>query len=169
MKIFALFDTLRETAFALHGYPIPEHADAVSVLLMVMDYIGYFQMKMAGEGYSIRGAISIGQLYMDEDIIFGPALMEAYRAEQKLAVYPRVILCDAAMDPFQGNWQWGERSVSGVLKDSDQRVFIDYLKETVMMAYPDDGPFTDFLEKHKNAVAAKLLEFSDQPYIRTKY
>lgn len=151
------------------GYPIPEHSDAVSILLLVMDYIGYFQMEMAGEGYFIRGAISIGNLYIDEDIIFGPALMEAYRAEQKLAVYPRVILCDTAMEPFQGDWQWGERRVSGVLKDSDQRVFIDYLKETVMIAYPDAGPFTEFLEKHKEAVSAKLIEFSEQPYIKTKY
>ncbi len=151
----------------LIGYPIPEHGDALGILIMVVHCVGYLQMELARGGYFVRGAISVGALYVDDDIIFGPALMEAYRAEQKLAVYPRVILCDSAEGPFRGPWQ--NRKVPGVLVDSDRRVFIDYLDGTVMIAYPDDRPFTEFLEGHKAAVVAKLKEFADKPYIRAKY
>jgi hypothetical protein len=150
------------------GYPLV-HGDAFGALVMVMFYIEYFQMELARQGYFIREAISIGDLYVDEDIIFGQALLEAYQAEQELAVYPRVILCRSAEEPFRANPMLQDRSAPDVLIDSDGRVFIDYLNETVMIAYPDFGPYTEFLEGHKNAVVAKLKEFSNKPRIRAKY
>ena len=40
----------------------------------------------------IRGAISIGSLYMNNDFIFGEALLNAYSGESKIANYPRIIV-----------------------------------------------------------------------------
>jgi hypothetical protein len=151
----------------LIGYPIPEHGDALGVLRMVVHYIGFLQMQLAREGYFIRGAISVGDLYVDEDIVFGPALIEANRSEETLAFYPRVILCDSAEEPFQRQWD-GER-VLNLLIGSDRHVFIDYLDATVMIAQPGGPLFTEFLEEHKTTVIAKLEEFANKPYIRAKY
>src|SRR5207247_8133658 len=83
------------------GYPIRERIGALLSLLKVMHYIGFLQMELAREGYFIRGALSVGDLYVDDQIVFGPALMEAYRAEQQRAVFPRVILCESAEAPFR--------------------------------------------------------------------
>ena len=149
------------------GYPIPERVGPFGILTMVVHYVAWIQAELAREGYFIRGAISVGELYVDDDIIFGPAIMEAYRAEHKLAVYPRVILCDSAKAPFQRPWR--EQKVPGVLLDSDGRVFIDYLEQTVMIAYPDDRPFTEFLEGHKTAVIGMIKKFMSNPYVRAKY
>jgi hypothetical protein len=148
------------------GYPIPEFVGApLSILMRVVDYIGYLQTELAREGYFIRGAISVGDLYVDDEIVFGPALMDAYWAEQNLAVYPRVVLCDSAKDPYLGEWE----KVPELLVDSDQRIFVDYLDTTVMIAQPGGPVFSAFLEGHKTAVIAKLKEFADKPYIRAKY
>ncbi len=38
-----------------------------------------------------------------------------------------------------------------------------------MIAYPDDRPFTEFLDGHKTSVVAKLKEFANKPHIRAKY
>lgn len=151
------------------GYPIPDRVGAPSILMQVIGYIGYFQMEMANAGYFVRGAISVGDLYIDDDIIFGPALMEAYRAEQSLAVYPRVILCGSAKEPLREAGSVFHPKVTDVLVDSDQRVFIDYLEQAVMIAYPDDRPFVEFLESHKGAIISKLKRYSAEPYVLAKY
>jgi hypothetical protein len=152
------------------GYPIPESEgkrETRWIIESVINYIGYLQAQLARDGYFIRGAISVGELYIDEDIVFGPALIEAHRAEQELAVFPRVIFCASAEEPFR---EWEENGkIPDVLVDSDRRIFIDYLETTVMIAYPDDRPFTEFLEGHKASVMANLEKFAEKPYIRAKY
>ena len=46
------------------------------------------------EKYSIliRGGITIGKFYVNEDFIFGKGLIDVYTLENKFAVYPRIIL-----------------------------------------------------------------------------
>jgi hypothetical protein len=70
------------------------------------------------------------------------------------------------MEPFHGN---SPRTIPDLLIDSDRRVFIDYLECTVMIAYPDDRPFTEFLDAHKSSVVSKLNEFMQNPYVKAKY
>ena len=40
----------------------------------------------------IRGAICMGSLYMNDDFIFGEALLNAHNSESKVANYPRIIV-----------------------------------------------------------------------------
>jgi hypothetical protein len=49
-------------------------------------------------GCLIRGGITVGQLHHDKQVIFGPALVEAYELESRYAKTPRIIISDAAMD-----------------------------------------------------------------------
>lgn len=57
--------------------------------------IYYLLINSIMKGFLIRGAIVYGKLIHTKDIIFGPALVEAYNRESKLAKYPRVIIDDA--------------------------------------------------------------------------
>ena len=43
-------------------------------------------------GFLLRGGAAIGRLYHDSGVIFGDALVEAYRLESQIAIYRRVIL-----------------------------------------------------------------------------
>jgi hypothetical protein len=54
--------------------------------------LGYLQVIAAWSGILVRGAITIGDIVHDENIVFGPALNRAYELESKQAVYPRIIL-----------------------------------------------------------------------------
>jgi hypothetical protein len=40
----------------------------------------------------VRGGATVGNLYHSNGIVFGDALIEAYRLESSVAVYPRVVL-----------------------------------------------------------------------------
>lgn len=48
------------------------------------------------QGFASRGAIVLGWHYHSQDIVIGPAMVEAYLLEGDCAVYPRVILSRAA-------------------------------------------------------------------------
>lgn len=43
-------------------------------------------------GWLVRGGITIGDFYIDDMFVWGAALVKAYELEEKIAVYPRVIL-----------------------------------------------------------------------------
>lgn len=43
-------------------------------------------------GFFFRGGATVGNLYHDEDIVFGPALNRAYELESQKAIYPLVLL-----------------------------------------------------------------------------
>ena len=43
-------------------------------------------------GNFMRGKISIGQLYVDDTVVYGQALLDAHDGESKIANYPRIIV-----------------------------------------------------------------------------
>src|ERR1700722_5314673 len=51
---------------------------------------------LALHGYPARGAIAYGLFYADENLLYGPALNRAVALEKARAVYPRVVLDEAA-------------------------------------------------------------------------
>ena len=55
---------------------------------------GHFQELAASDsvGWMLRGGVAIGQLYIDEVMVWGKALLTAYELEDKVANYPRVII-----------------------------------------------------------------------------
>ena len=57
--------------------------------------IYYLLINSIMKGFLIRGAIVYGKIIHTPDIVFGPALVEAYNRESKIAKYPRVIIDDA--------------------------------------------------------------------------
>lgn len=57
---------------------------------------------------ALRGAVSIGDVYYDHEknIIVG-SIIEAIDAESKIAIYPRVIICNSLLNFFnQSNHKW---------------------------------------------------------------
>lgn len=106
--------------------------DEKSALFDMLYDIYLLQVELIGRGIFIRGAITIGKLYHDDKLVFGPALVEAAELE-KLAMYPRVILSQDVID--QGKSKHAthhsskdeEKSIMSLLKqDLDGMFFIDY-------------------------------------------
>ena len=87
----------------------------------VVFYVAFIQAELARHGYLIRGAITVGDLYIDEDMVFGPALIEAYDAESKLAIFPRVILCKNAVKEFKPT---ETQKIHDMLIDSDDNMYL---------------------------------------------
>lgn len=56
----------------------------------------YMLQELIKDGYVFRGGITFGDVYYDknENIVFGPAIVEAYELESKYAKNPRVLIQD---------------------------------------------------------------------------
>jgi len=46
------------------------------------------------DGILCRGGIAAGKTIHDDRVLLGEGLIEAYKIEQQLAVYPRIVVCD---------------------------------------------------------------------------
>ncbi len=58
----------------------------------ILNFVLFISTKALTHKNLTRGAISVGNLYMDETFIFGKSLVNAYHGESKIANYPRVII-----------------------------------------------------------------------------
>jgi hypothetical protein len=62
--------------------------------------IGTVQV-VVNNGHHVRGAVVRGKLIHRPDVIYGPALVEAYKIEKDVAKYPRIIIAPAARELVQ--------------------------------------------------------------------
>ena len=122
---------------AVISYPAKEDS-----LLMIIIAIIHLQLDLAIKNVLIRGGITIGDLYHDGSIVYGPALNKAHLLESKVAIYPRIIVDDAAIQQYY-QYANGDRYdiadlQSVIRKDSDGLYFVDMLKQDQEMDNPED-------------------------------
>lgn len=139
------------------------------ILWAIKDY----QFQMALKGFFIRGGMAVDQLFMDENSVYGAALLEAYRLESKVAVNPIVVLCDNTMRlvDLHIGYYYGENApqLRDVLKGPDGRYFLNYLTECIVDG--DDGDFLDIesLRRHKKQIESALKTYAAVPAVFSKF
>ena len=153
------------------GWPV--HSDAEVEFGSAFMRLATFQFNMAIRGYFVRGAISVAPAYVDEVVVFGDALAQAYLGESKLARDPRIILTETAVSAAKKHLTYyfppaDAPHVRDILKDADGQWFLNYL-DSVLIAEDEHGPFYREFLQHKAAVEAKLAEHSANPSIWAKY
>ncbi len=66
---------------------IPDSYCHVALFVALIQITAFIHAK-----WLIRGCISIGDLYIDDTLIWGKALVRAHNLEESIAIYPRVII-----------------------------------------------------------------------------
>lgn len=82
---------------AVVGAPVLQDMFIESIVGGTEVAAAYLLLVCSGRGFLGRGSITLGAHYMDEKLVFGPALIEAAKLE-KSARWPRVVLSDAAIN-----------------------------------------------------------------------
>jgi hypothetical protein len=154
------------------GFPIA--IDGEHEMLSILERLAVFQLTMIQKSFFIRGGVAVGEHYMDSNIVFGGALIEAYEAESELAREPRIVLAASAVSNFRRHLSYYSKATYSwhynvVLKDSDGHLFLNYLDMTRPYDQSDVDVFHESIHQHKEIVLQKLEEFSGNPYIRSKY
>lgn len=94
------------------------YGDFYTILADIM----YFQIRMISLGVIIRGGISLSELFHDGSIIFGPAMIEAYKLESEIAVFPRIVIMKNIIEKCVKKTYEGCNSL-----EDEQKYILDFL------------------------------------------
>lgn len=153
------------------GIPIWE--DGESELGQMISLVGEYQLILALHGFFVRGGISVGELYMDDDVVYGNGLLDAHLAEATLARDPRVVLDKRAMEmvhqhlTYYGRVEYAPHD-SDLVVDPDGQMFVNYLVSPLDGSPPDEN-YLKQIELHRNLICDRLAKYRNQPLIWSKY
>lgn len=80
------------------------------------------ELILREHGLLLRGAITKGNLYFDNQFVYGTGLVQAVELEENVAVYPRIII-----DRKLGNEDYILRSRHTIFSDKDGYSYINFL------------------------------------------
>ena len=136
--------------------------------------MAYFALtEMIEYGFFARGAIAIGNLYHDEKVVFGQAMVDAYLMESNSAIYPRVIIKKTDLERMitdnNFNSRDDERRYYGHVTqiDNDGFVFVDFLTPNHQFDY-DEGYYW-LLGKTKKLIVDGLNKYKNDARVLPKY
>jgi hypothetical protein len=133
--------------------------------------------RLLRQEYFARGGITKGKLYHDYSMVFGPALIEAYRLESEIAKFPRILIprsvvADGAVYAEQGT-HWKNYFEGRFLQADDGPFFLHILCdqsryiEKLTSRHPIPSVKEDttlvLLSKMRDAVQKRFDEASDNP------
>jgi hypothetical protein len=90
------------------------------------------QRYLLKRGIMTRGGLALGSLLHHQNVIFGPALVHAYRIESQVAFYPRVIIAPEVLERIRAfdapaHFAFELRLEALTTRDADGLTFVDYL------------------------------------------
>jgi hypothetical protein len=138
------------------GCPVDDPQVAVRAAQFIIACAQRYQLRMAVNGFFIRGALTEGELCLTDDIIFGSALLECYHLESSTSIVPRVILAEPLKKLVGTALETAEASSHGfgtsVCRDIDGWWFVNYLE-----AAKENGEVNwTLIAAHKRAVVESL-------------
>jgi hypothetical protein len=129
----------------------------------------WLQLELIRAGFFMRGGLSFGKIHLRDGVVFGPALVEAYELESRVAVHPRIVLSDTVERALRmlcsHDWSKHAPQASMLMCDDDGRTFVNYL-EPVFAALPDPPPH---LKRHADAIVSCLIAYSNDKHLWEKY
>lgn len=131
------------------------------------------QIALAMEGFFIRGGIALGDLYMDDDIVFGNGLLQAVEQDTsggppRLSLTPTTVEAVRRQLGFYGEKKTWTPHFEHLLEDADGTIFVNYLNEA-FLEFQEFGVNFEIIRKHKENIISNLQMFRGKPDIRAKY
>ena len=190
-SLAAAYDEVREAATLIEGeppvfdmkvftddivvaYPLLEPGRDLGEpeLVTLLDLFAHVQARLSADGFFLRGAITAGRHYQDQDIAYGEALLEAVDLNES-GKPPRLVIGSSTerliaehLSWYGGGWAPHHDQL---LEDScDGQLFVNYLK----VAYENfpDGPIDyPFLAAHGKRVHRNLRAYEPDTRERQKY
>ncbi|WP_046176239.1 hypothetical protein [Domibacillus indicus] len=157
------------------GFPI--YDDGESQLGSIFLGFADFQTALSLNGFFVRGGVSIGDYYGDDEFAYGPSIIEAHDLEANRAIHPRIILSADAVRMVKSHLQYyadprhSPQSKDVLIDSTDGEWFINYL-ESFMSDVRDYGDYAialSGLSKHKKAITDNLAKYQGNQRIFSKY
>jgi hypothetical protein len=147
---------------------ISENASPIG-LFSLLASVTLLTLELLGNGVFTRGGIAKGKLHHSDKVVFGPAMLEAYRLESSIARYPRILIdkathLDFQQPEFAAVGKSYERSPSLILGD-DGPPFLD----TLLVLRHIGTDFDEDIPKYHAAIQTALDASIYEPNHFDKY
>lgn len=99
--------------------------------------------------YLFRGGATIGNLFLDNVMVWGNGLVKAYELECSLAIYPRIIIDNPILDMLSKDKDFSKEQYDkyNITLDFDNMYFLDYLNAYFKLPLPKEYK-TEFIEEN---------------------
>lgn len=141
------------------SYPLSFEGGLFHILIDIV----HIQIELLFSDVILRGGISIGDIYHKDQIVFGPAMVEAYYLESKIAKYPRIVLknktiIDGILEtlPDRHTIEMESEYISSLLKvdKKDNICYLDILSQSD--EFDEIEVYFEFLDKLKSIIETEL-------------
>lgn len=75
-----------------------EFRNDLFLLTSLFEFICRYQRELVWHGHLVRGGVALGEIHVDDDMIYGMALIDAYEIESNKAEHPAVMVCDSIIE-----------------------------------------------------------------------
>jgi hypothetical protein len=132
--------------------------------------LAFIQLYFSFEGIFLRGALSRGNHFENDRMIFSHGLIKAYELEQ-IAIYPRIIIDKELIDHIKhdSNSYYaiyiGFKTQDFIIKSPDGHFFVDYLN----LLYEEGLEQIESLKTHKQAILTNVQQNIENIRVIEKY
>jgi len=134
------------------SWPAPK-SDKQSAL--VLQDLAAVLLQLFANCFLVRGGVVLGKVLHRRDIVFGPALVDAYKLETRVAIYPRVVV---------GTSLRAWRQSPFVQQDADGQWFINFLP-----CFKPGYRFPEFLGNVRRFLTGEYAHSKNDPSTSAKY
>ena len=107
------------------------HTDLENIIKLLYVASSIQRVMTGASKILVRGAATIGLFYSNDQFVYGPALIEAYKLETEESIYPRILISDNLLEYLEaqrnGDMSFDDLYQGLLLKDKDGRYCIDGL------------------------------------------
>jgi hypothetical protein len=142
--------------------------DLVLGLEAVLGNISYIWSTFIQNGYTIRGSIDFGHIYWDERELIGPAFINAYRLEAKIAGISRVIVSSNLNKVLKDIVSRHKSPLTDHLMENFRKDVDGYIIVDPKILYRSDkerDSLIDSLKKMRDAVPSGIVREKYNPLI----
>lgn len=109
---------------------------------LLINAVSYFQMLGLKYSFLTRGGITIENLYLNQNFIYGKALSKAYKIENDISVFPRIVIDNACVNEFIQN----NLIRKCLKKDFDGTCYLDSFQKYFDLTNGEDKESLAFLQ-----------------------
>lgn len=175
-------------------YSSNDHSPIIIGISYLLKTCGFVFLMSLFHERVLRAGIDIGGgIELENEEIFGPALIKAYKLEKIKAKYPRIIIGDSLIEYLEtqkkGNKSTNNQSVEDIqkcqrkateclnliAKDKDSFYILDYLNEEFIKMWRESGKsasglnFDDIIKPSFQFLEQSLIQIKSDPDLNEKY